>query len=201
MSIPSGQPPVPGSASPSCPTGSPPATTRPGCRRSATGSGPATSRGSSTGGCPGIPVPLTTDDQAAGYWWELSMRQVEVSRTMVFDAPARPGRSSRRWSPTTSTSAGPSTSSCSSSGNPRGRKPKDQAGGVFKTAIDRNNQGVTINAFWRHSRLKQYLKDGRALRIETVVNSPDDLGCQRRLHNLQQAPGPGACDQHPAAAD
>ena len=41
--------------------------------------------------------------------------------------------------------------------DPRGRKPKDQAGGVFKTAIDRNNQGVTINAFWRHSRVKQYL--------------------------------------------
>jgi hypothetical protein len=34
-----------------------------------------------------IPVPLTPDDQAAGYWWELSLRQVEVSRTMVFDAP------------------------------------------------------------------------------------------------------------------
>ena len=52
--------------------------------------------------------------------------------------------------------------------------------------FDRNSQGVTINAFWRHSRVKQYLKDGRALRIETVVNSPDDVGCQRRLHNLPE---------------
>jgi hypothetical protein len=68
--------------------------------------------------------------------------------------------------------------------SPRGRKPKDQAGGVFKTAIDRNNQGVTINAFWRHSRVKQYLKDGRALRIETVVNSPVDSGIGKRLDNL-----------------
>jgi hypothetical protein len=25
--------------------------------------------------------------RAAGYWWELSLRQVEVSRTLVFDAP------------------------------------------------------------------------------------------------------------------
>jgi hypothetical protein len=70
--------------------------------------------------------------------------------------------------------------------DPRGRKPKDQAGGVFKTAIDRNSQGVTINAFWRPSRVKQYLKDGRALRIATVVNSPDDLGVARRLHNLDE---------------
>ena len=43
---------------------------------------------------------------------------------------------------------------------------------------------VTINAFYRHSRIKQYLKDGRALRIETVINSPTDLRIGRRLHNL-----------------
>jgi hypothetical protein len=43
---------------------------------------------------------------------------------------------------------------------------------------------VTINAFFKHSRVKQYLKDGRALRIETVVNAPNDLRCQRRLRNL-----------------
>jgi hypothetical protein len=34
--------------------------------------------------------------------------------------------------------------------------------------------------------VKQYLKDGRALRVETVVNSPVDLGCLRRLHNLPE---------------
>ena len=30
------------------------------------------------------------------------------------------------------------------------------------------------------------MKDGRALRIETVINAPNDLGCQRRLHNLDE---------------
>jgi len=133
-----------------------------------------------------IPVPLTADDQAAGYWWELSMRQVEVSRTMVFDAP-RQARAFFEALVADNLDLGrPEHVELLFKRNPRGRKPKDQAGGVFKTAIDRNNQGVTINAFWRHSRLKQYLKDGRALRIETVVNSPDDLGCQRRLHNLNK---------------
>jgi hypothetical protein len=34
-----------------------------------------------------LPLPLTEHDRAAGYWWELSMRQVEVSRMLVFDAP------------------------------------------------------------------------------------------------------------------
>ena len=45
---------------------------------------------------------------------------------------------------------------------------------------------VTINAFYKHSRIKEYLKEGRALRIETVVNSPTDLGVQRRLINLAE---------------
>src|SRR5258706_3901569 len=133
-----------------------------------------------------VPVPLTAADQAAGYWWELSMRQVETSPTLVFDAPRHapggfegpiadqldPGR--------------PEHVQILFKRDPRGRKPKDQAGGTFRTAIDRNSQGVTINAFWRHSRVKQYLKDVRPLRIETVVNSPDDVGCPRRPHNLPE---------------
>ncbi len=65
-------------------------------------------------------------------------------------------------------------------GRRRGRK----AGGVFKTAIDRYTEGVTVNVFYRHSRAKQYLKDGRALRVETVVNDAYDLGCLRLLPNL-----------------
>ena len=32
-----------------------------------------------------IPLPLTSADRDAGYWWELSMRQTETSRTLVFD--------------------------------------------------------------------------------------------------------------------
>ena len=36
-----------------------------------------------------IPLPLTSEDKNAGYFRELSMRQVEVSRTLVFDDPRR----------------------------------------------------------------------------------------------------------------
>ena len=36
-----------------------------------------------------IPTPFTDTDRAAGYFYELSMRQVEVSRTLVFDDPRR----------------------------------------------------------------------------------------------------------------
>src|SRR6266511_2646067 len=37
-----------------------------------------------------LALPLTAADRAAGYWWDLSMRQVELSRTIVFRAPPRP---------------------------------------------------------------------------------------------------------------
>ena len=52
-----------------------------------------------------------------------------------------------------------------------GRRDQDQ--------IDRYCDLVTLNVFYKNSRLKQYLKDGVALRIETVINAPGDLGCNR----------------------
>jgi hypothetical protein len=131
-----------------------------------------------------IPLPLTAADRAAGYWWELSMRQVEVSRTLVLDAPRHARAFFEALIADNLDLGRPEHVEILFKRSPRGRKAGDPAGGVFKTAIDRSNQGVTINAFWRHSRVKQYLKDGRALRIETVVNSPDDLGVARRLHHL-----------------
>src|SRR2546421_1283437 len=46
--------------------------------------------------------------------------------------------------------------------------------GVFRTTIDRpvigpDTGGGVLNLFYKHSRIKQYLKDGRAMRIETVI--------------------------------
>ena len=38
---------------------------------------------------------------------------------------------------------------------------------------------------YKHSRIKQYHKEGRALRTETVVNDAYDFGIGRRLRNLE----------------
>jgi len=56
----------------------------------------------------------------------------------------------------------------------------------FATKVVTRGTEVTINAFDTHSRIKEYLKEGRALRIETVINAPNDLGCQRRVINLPE---------------
>ena len=71
----------------------------------------------------------------------------------------------------------------------RGRLPKVEQ--VYKTKVVTCDTAVTVNAFYKHSRVKQYLKDGRALRIETVVNSPTDLRCLRRLQNLNELAAKG----------
>ncbi len=39
---------------------------------------------------------------------------------------------------------------------------------------------------YKHSRVKRYLKEGRALRIETVINKPHDLGVLARFEHLPE---------------
>ena len=132
-----------------------------------------------------LPLPLDQADRAAGYWWELSMRQVEISRTLVFDAPRRARAFFEALVVDNLTLGRPDTLELIFGRQiRRGRQRRTQE--VFNTKVVTRDTEVTINAFYRHSRVKQYLKDGRALRIETVVNSPTDLGCLRRLQHLDE---------------
>jgi hypothetical protein len=134
-----------------------------------------------------LPLPFGVKDHDAGYWWELSMRQVEISRTIVFDAP----RHARGFFEAL-------VADNLDIGRPHNveiifaRKIRRDTRGVFRTAIDRrDNGGVLVNVFYKHSRIKQYLKDGRAMRIETVVHAPRDLGCNARLPNLDELQAKG----------
>jgi hypothetical protein len=133
-----------------------------------------------------LPLPLTYADRDGGFWWELSMRQVETSRTLVFDGDVH----ARAFF---------EALLCENMdlGRPenvellfrRGQRLGGHSGpppGGFKTKIDQRCELVTMNVFYKSSRLKQYLKDGVALRIETVINSPKDLRCNRRLENLPE---------------
>ena len=131
-----------------------------------------------------VPVPLTGTDAAAGYWWELSMRQIEVSRTIVFTAPRHARGFFEALVGDNLDIGRPEQVELIFSGRRvRGGRPASNPQ-VFKTKVVTRGVDVTVNAFYKHSRIKQYLKDGRALRIETVINDTYDLGVQRRLHNL-----------------
>jgi hypothetical protein len=133
-----------------------------------------------------LPMPFGPADQDAGYWRELSMRQVEVSRTVVFDAPRRARAFFEALIGDNLDIGRPANVEIIF-----GRKIRRDTPGTFRTAIDRpaigpDAGGVVLNVFYKHSRIKQYLKDGRAMRIETVINTPRDLGCNARLPNLAE---------------
>ena len=134
-----------------------------------------------------IPLPLTSAGRDAGYWWELSMRQTEISRTLVFDDDVHARAFFEALLCENMDLGRPeNVELLFRRGQRLGRPTLPPAGGGFKTKIDRYCDLVTLNVFYRNSRLKQYLKDGVALRIETVVNDPRDLRCNRQLQNLPE---------------
>ena len=130
-----------------------------------------------------IPVPLSQVDRDAGYDWTLSMRQIEFSRTLVLDRPAQ-GRTFFAEVARESLGLGGQAEIGFLFGRRimrRGRRPTP---GRFQTDIQLRGVDPRISIFYRSSRIKEYLKEGRALRIETVCNDPADLGVLRRLGHL-----------------
>ena len=85
-----------------------------------------------------LPLPLTPADRPGGYWWELSMRQVEVSRTLVLDAPRNARAFSERWSRGQVDLGRPETGNRSSAGRrraaPAGRRRHPRSAGPPSTA-------------------------------------------------------------------
>jgi hypothetical protein len=136
-----------------------------------------------------IPTPFTDQDKEAGYFWELAMRQVEVSRTMVFDDPRR-ARSFFEALVTDNVGIGRPHEVHAVFGRDRRGLTTPQP---FGTRVFSPGTEVHMDFRYKHSRVKQYLKEGRALRIETVINKPKDLGILARLCHLpelvQQARG------------
>ena len=128
-----------------------------------------------------LPLPLNAADRAAGYWWELSMRQVETSRTIVLDDPRRARTVFEQL-----------LAGNLHLGRPEhveiifGRKVTSVTPGVFSTRVLNRPDQVTVNFSFKHSRIKIYLKEDRALRVETVCNDPAGLGCKRGLDNLDE---------------
>jgi hypothetical protein len=112
-----------------------------------------------------LPLPFTHADRQAGYWWDISMRQVEVAKTITFTAPRHARAFFEALAADNLDIGRPDNMEIIFN-----RQVRCVTKGVFRTAVDRDNDGVVVNAFYRHSRIKTYLKDGRALRVETVIN-------------------------------
>jgi hypothetical protein len=126
-----------------------------------------------------LPHPFTAADRQAGYRYDLSILQAEFSLTQVLDRPltgrvffeevirenldlGRPDQVQLIFQ----------------------RRVSKRAPGRFRTRV--LTEGVTpaLHVDYKKARIKQYHKEGRALRTETTINDTRDFDIGKRLKNL-----------------
>jgi len=123
-----------------------------------------------------LPSPLTDQDRERGYGYELAFRQLEISDTRVFDKPA----AGRAWFEQTlpdQLTLGRPDQAAVIFGRRVSRRTPDR----FHTKIFNRGVEAAIQVHYRASKVKQYFKEGRALRTETTVNDTRDFGVGRML--------------------
>jgi hypothetical protein len=126
-----------------------------------------------------LPHPFTAADRTAGYRYNLSILQIEFARTQVFTRPVA-GRQFFEQLIRENLSLGrPDWVSLIFSRRVTKRTP-----GTFRTRI--LTQGVipALHVSYKSSKIKQYFKEGRALRTETTINNTRDFGVGKSLHHL-----------------
>jgi hypothetical protein len=121
-----------------------------------------------------LPSPLSAEDRRRGYRHQLAFRQLELSDTRVFDRPA----AGRAWFEQTIRDQ-------LTLGRPDhvsvvfGRRINSRTPGRFHTRVFSRGVEPAIQVHYRASKVKQYFKEGRALRTETTVNDTRDFGIGR----------------------
>ncbi len=141
-----------------------------------------------------LPDPFTAADHAAGYNSQLSILQAEFSRTQVFDRPlsgrhlfeavirenldlGRPEKVSLIFN----------------------RRITKRTPGTFHTRVITQGVIPSLHVSYKSSKIKQYFKEGRALRTETTINNTHDFGIGRNLQQPARPAGHRLCRQPPTA--
>jgi hypothetical protein len=126
-----------------------------------------------------LPQPLTAADREAGYDYDVSIVQAEFSLTQVLDRPlsgrvffeevirenldlGRPDQVQLLFN----------------------RRVSKRTPGRFRTRVLTDGVVPSLHVSYKHADLKQYFKEGRALRAELTCNDTRDFGIGKRLHNL-----------------
>lgn len=123
-----------------------------------------------------LPSPLTRADVRAGYVYELAFRQFEISDTRVFDRPAA-GRSFFEGLIRDHLDVGrPESVSLIFD-----RRIIRTTPGSWRTKVITKGVDPQISCYYKSSRIKQYFKEHRALRTETVICNTRDFGIGRRV--------------------
>ena len=131
-----------------------------------------------------LPYPLTKEDQWAGFQHRLSVWQLEVSLTQVFDRPLQGRQFFEEVIRDNLDQGRPDRVQLIFE-----RKITKRTPGRFKTRVIQNGVQPSLQITYKKSHVKQYFKENRALRTETTINDPKDFGIGKdisNLHYLQQ---------------
>lgn len=129
-----------------------------------------------------LPWPLTAADRAAGYRHRLSIWQLETSLTQVFTQPVY-GRQFFEAVIRDNLDLGrPDRVSLLFATRLRRNTPPPDLG--YKTRVITLGVAPSLHVEFKHAHLKQYFKEGRALRTETTFNDPLDFQRTKGLETL-----------------
>jgi len=130
-----------------------------------------------------LPDPFTDYDRAAGYGYAVSILQAEFSLTQMLDSPLS-GRVFFEHVIRQNLDTGrPDQVSLIFDRRVRAghRRPTPSQ---FRTRVITDGVAPSLHVDYKHSRIKQYHKEGRALRTETTINDPGDFQVRKGLVNL-----------------
>jgi hypothetical protein len=126
-----------------------------------------------------LPLPLRPEDRAAGYGWTLSIWQLEVSLTQIFDRPLR-GREFFEEIIRDNLDLGrPDRVQLIFD-----RVVTKKTPGEFRTRVIQEGVHPSLHIQYKNFDLKQYFKEGRGCRTEGTFRNPKDFGINKGLSNL-----------------
>jgi hypothetical protein len=126
-----------------------------------------------------LPLPLRPEDRAAGYDWSLSIWQMEVSLTQIFDRPLR-GREFFEEVIRDNLDLGrPDRVQLIFDGVVTKKTP-----GEFRTRVIQDGVHPSLHIQYKNFDLEQYFKEGRGCRTEETFRNPNDFGINKGLNNL-----------------
>ena len=130
-----------------------------------------------------LPHPFSPADREAGYRYDISIWQAEFSLPQVLDRPVA-GRVFFEHVIRDNLDAGrPDQISLIFDRRLMRRGPRATPG-RFRTRVITDGVTPSLHIDYKHTTIKQYHKEGRALRTETTINDTRDFGIGRRLTNL-----------------
>ncbi len=132
-----------------------------------------------------LPHPFTAEDTAAGYRYELSVLQAEFSLTQVLDAPVS-GRIFFEQLIRDNLDIGRPDQVGLIFGRRIIRKGRRATPGRFRTRVITDGVTPSLHVDYKHSKIKQYHKLGKAIRTETTINDTADFGVAKGLSHLPE---------------